>query len=357
MMPLKVVRNVRLGIKNLLLHKLRSFLTMLGVILGVASVISMLAIGEGASKSAIENIRALGSNNIILRSSKPTDEGGTQSSGQQISKTSYYGLLRADETRIRDAMSSVVHIAPAKILTKKAYLSGRALDLRVVGTVPEWFELVRRKMIAGRKIVASDMDNLAKVCMLTEHGARELLVTQNIIGQTIRIDQAMFTVIGIIRSESGAGSQNTPDQDVDVYIPLSVARELYGDMRSLSTILDRENVELDMLIIEVGELERVESTADAIRFMLENNHKTEDYKIQVPKATLDAARETKKIFSIVLGSAAGVTLLVGGIGIMNIMLASVTERTREIGIRRAIGAKRRQIIGQFLIETVVLSTL
>jgi len=351
----RLMRNVRLGVKNLRLHKLRSFLTMLGVVFGVSSVIAMLAVGEGASKEALEQIRKLGSNNIIIRSAKPVKE----ASREVRIRMSIYGLLYEDMERISESFSSVRRIVPAKLVQQEGRLGARTLELRVVGTTPEWFDLVRRPMAAGRVMTATDNGQRRNVVVLTEHGARRLLAGESTIGQNLRIGGGVFEVIGIVRSESGFGGDiQTPDQDVDAYIPLEVARERFGDIftRRAAGARIRELVELHQIIAEVATLDEVESTSAGIESLLKRFHKKDDYRVSVPLALLRQAEATKRTFNIVLGSIAAISLLVGGIGIMNIMLASVTERTREIGIRRAIGAKRKQIVGQFLIETVVLST-
>jgi putative ABC transport system permease protein len=197
------------------------------------------------------------------------------------------------------------------------------------------------------------------VAVLTEFGARKLLATENTIGQTLRIGGSQFEVIGIIQSESGqAGNIQIPDQDIDVYVPLDVAQRYFGDIFAKRTAgsEEREKVELHQIIVQVDDPKMVEAVGAGIERMLGMSHRKKDYVVSIPLALLKQAEATKRTFNIVLGSIAGISLLVGGIGIMNIMLASVTERTREIGIRRAIGAKRRQIVVQFLIETVVLST-
>jgi putative ABC transport system permease protein len=350
-------RNILLGIKNLLMHKLRSFLTMLGVVFGVGSVIAMLAVGEGASKEALDQIRKLGSHNIIVDSARPVEEQGAQNVRILMS---VYGLLYEDEQRVAEGIPSVRRTVPVKIVQKQGRLGERSLDLRVVGTNPAWFELVRRPVVAGRVLSERDMRGRGNVVVLTEHGARRLLATEQTLGASLHLGGDYFEVIGIVKSESMlSGAIQTPDRAVDAYIPVTVARERFGDvfsqMRAGSRI--RELVELHQMIIEVKTTEEVESTAQAVKAMLARFHKNQDYRISVPLALLRQAEETKRTFNIVLGSIAGISLLVGGIGIMNIMLASVTERTREIGIRRAIGAKRAQIIGQFLIETIVLSTI
>ncbi len=353
----KFMRNIWLGIENLLLHKLRSFLTMLGVVFGVGSVVAMLSVGEGASKEALEQIRKLGSNNIIISSIKSAEEEQTST---QHSHMSIYGLTYEDYARVTESFRNIERTAPVKLMRKDSRLRERAMELRVVGTTPEWFELVPREVVAGRVLLSSDEDKRAPVAVLTEFGARKILATEHTIGQTISIGGDQFEIVGIVKSESGqAGNIQIPDQEVDVYISIEVARIYFGDIFTKRTSGgdERELVELHQIIVQVDGSKKVESIAAGIERMLEQFHKKKDYVVSVPLALLKQAEATKRTFNIVLGSIAGISLLVGGIGIMNIMLASVTERTREIGIRRAIGAKRKQIIYQFLIETVVLSTM
>ncbi len=353
----KFVRNIKLGMENLLLHKLRSFLTMLGVVFGVGSVVAMLSVGEGASKDALEQIQKLGSNNIIVTSMKPADE---EVSSNTRSFMSVYGLTYEDHQRITETFHTLRQTAPAKLIRKEARLGEKFLELRVVGTTAAWFDLIQRPVIAGRVLLPSDEKDQLPVAVLTEFGARRLLAGENTIGQSLRIGGDYFEIIGIIKSEtSEAANIQIPDQEIDVYIPLTIARTYYGDttMRITSGSFQRERVELHQIILQVDGMEHVEPTALAIEEMFKRFHKKKDYRISVPLALLRQAEATKRTFNIVLGSIACISLLVGGIGIMNIMLASVTERTREIGIRRAIGAKRKQIIAQFLVETMVLSTI
>ena len=355
MKRLRLVRNVRLGIKNLLLHKLRSSLTMLGVVFGVGSVIAMLAVGEGASKEALEQIRKLGSHNIMISAAKPMEE---EEATEVRIYMSVYGLQYEDEKRIAETIPSVRRTVPAKTVRREGRLGERSLELRVVGTTQDWFELVAREVIAGRVLTARDVEAKANVVVLTEYGARRLLATRASIGELLRIGRDSFEVIGIVKSETGiGGGLQAPDQQIDAYIGLPVARERFGDIFTKRTAgtSTRELVQLHEIIVEATSIDAVEATASAIEALLKRFHKKTDYRVSVPLALLRQAEATKRTFNIVLGSIAAISLVVGGIGIMNIMLATVTERTREIGIRRAIGAKRRQIVEQFLVETVVLT--
>jgi putative ABC transport system permease protein len=357
MHQIRIVRNIWLGIENLLLHKLRSLLTMLGIVFGVGSVVAMLSVGEGASKEALEQIRKLGSNTIIVSSVKSVEE---EASTTVHSHMSIYGLTYDDYARVAESFSTIEQAVPVKLLRKGSRLGERAMELRVVGTTPIWFDLVPRQTIAGRELMDQDQEDQAPVAVLTEFGARKLLATEHTIGQSIRIGLDVFEVVGIVKSEGGqAGNIQLPDQQVDVYIPIEVAQKYFGDITTRRTAgsREREQVQLHQIIVAVDAVENVETTASGIEAMIERFHNKKDYHISVPLALKKQAEATKRRFNIVLGSIAGISLLVGGIGIMNIMLATVTERTREIGVRRAIGAKRKQIVSQFLIETSVLSTI
>ncbi len=352
----KLFRMLRLGVKSLMLHKLRSGLTMLGVVFGVGAVVAMLAVGEGASRKALEEIKALGSNNIMLTSKQNAD---AQAESGSSSMVKAYGLHYDDETRIRSTFEAVERTVPTKDIRKTARFGERVSELRIVGTTPDWFELVPREIIAGRVMSARDMNSSANICILTESGARKLLAGSNIIGESIKVGPDLFEVIGIVKNESASGGGRTPDSEVDAYIPINVAQERYSDLmiRRASGSFQAEQVELHRIIVAVDSLDDVEPVAAGIDRMMKHFHPEGDYELFVPLAVLNAARAQANIWKWTLFSIAAISLLVGGIGIMNIMLASVTERTREIGIRRAIGAKKNQIVAQFLVETVVLSAV
>ncbi len=384
------IRYLKLGLQSLLHHKLRSFLTILGVVFGVGSVVAMLSVGEGASLQAQREIRKLGSENVIVSAVKPEEEAGSRA---EDSSTIAYGLLFTDLERIR-TYPAVQEVAPAKVYRTEGRLGRRDVRLRMVGTTPEWFDLVPRRLLAGRLLEPDDVRLHREVCVLAEQAGRDLLAARDSLGETITIRGDTYVVVGIVATESSGSGIQMPDRPVDVYVPLNVMRERVGDtVAQQPGSRNRETVELHQIIVRVGAtgdpaaarsgfrpfawlrskfggsvraddgarggyvaaIDNVQPTADAILTGLRRFHNKEDYEVSVPLALLRQARETQRIFNIVLGSIAGISLLVGGIGIMNIMLASVTERTREIGIRRAVGAKRPQIISQFLVETVTLS--
>jgi len=346
---------IKLGLTDVWRHKTRSFLTMLGMVFGVGSVIAMLAVGEGASQQALDSIKRLGSENIMALSVKPsTEESG--SSGAQRGRLAVYGLLYEDESRIRETVPGVVLTVPARMTRRTARLGERQLEMRVVETVPDWFSVVQRPVLAGRVLAMNDLQMRANVCVLTEHGVRRLLAAEEMVGQRIHIASGVFEVVGIVKNETG-GTVQAPDSEADGYIPLTTGTRLFGEanIRYSAGGMEGEKVELSQIIIKMANTAAVEPGSKAIEAVLSRFHKKKDFRIDVPLTLLREAERTKRTYNIVLGAIAGISLLVGGIGIMNIMLASVTERTKEIGIRRAIGARRSRIVVQFLINTCVLS--
>lgn len=346
---------VKLGLSDVWRHKTRSALTMLGVVFGVGSVIAMLAVGEGASKQALDSIKRLGSENIMIMSVKPSEEEGG-STGAARGRLAVYGLLYDDEARIRETVPGVKLTVPARMTRRTARVGERQLEMRVVETIPDWFTVVQRPILAGRVLAPNDLAMRANVCVLTEHGVRKLLAGEQMVGQRIRIASGIFEVIGIVKNETG-GTVRAPDSEADGYIPLSTGTKLFGEanIRYSAGGMEGEKVELSQIIVRMNDISAVEPGHKAIEAVLERFHKKVDYRIDVPLTLLREAERTKRTYNIVLGAIAGISLLVGGIGIMNIMLASVTERTKEIGIRRAIGARRSRIVIQFLINTCVLS--
>ncbi len=357
----RLKRIVRLGLKTLWLHRLRSLLTVLGIVFGVCSVIAMLAIGEGASHEAQEQIKNLGSQNIILRSAKPPEEQKASDRGS-ASFVLQYGLTYADIKRIRATIKGINIVLPSRILRDYVWRINRRTDTEVIATVP-WYPAMRNhQVVAGRFFTDQEMDHHASVCVIGAEMVPVLFPLESPLGLDVRVGSAYYRVVGVmaprLKSASGPGDAKAAQAvAASMFIPLETAKTRYGELirRFRSGSLEQERVELHEVTIKVDSPGNVPSVADAVDAVLERHHKKKDYEIVVPLELLRRAERTKQIFNIVLGSIAAISLLVGGIGIMNIMLASVTERTREIGIRRALGARRRDIITQFLVEAVILS--
>ncbi len=360
--PTRLLRAVRLGIKSLWLHKLRSLLTVLGIVFGVCSVIAMLAIGEGASYEAQEEIKNLGSQNIILRSVKPPEEQKVSDKASQ-SYVLQYGLTYTDIKRIKATIPGVTVVVPGRIMREYVWNISRRIDCEIMGTVP-WYPRMRNHRVArGRFFSEREMDDSANVCVIGSGMVRALFPLDSPLGKHVRVGGDYYEVIGVmepvgkIPQQAALSQDNTKAAADRMFIPLETAKTRYGEilMKQRSGSFEAERIQLHEVTVKVETPEQVPSVANAIKEVMERNHKKKDYDIVVPLELLRQRERTKQIFNIVLGSIAAISLLVGGIGIMNIMLASVTERTREIGIRRALGAKRRDVITQFLVETVMLS--
>jgi len=353
-----LIRIVRHGWKNIWLHKLRSFLTVLGIVFGVASVIAMLAIGEGASYEARKMIESLGSNNIIIKSVKlPAD-----AKSQQVSFLGVYGLTDRDLRKL-ETIPSVVRIIPAWEMEDDVWYYEKNISARVVGTLPDYKEIMNLSIKTGRFFDYTDLQNATPVAVIGSTVRTSLFPAEDPIGKTIKIKSSYFTIIGIAGEKIFTGASESfvaEDMNIAVYIPLTTTKLFFGEYevkRGTGGVQswERNWVQYHKFIIQVSETDKILTTASLISDILSQTHKKQDYQIIVPLELLRQAERTKRIFNIVLGSIAAISLIVGGIGIMNIMLAIVTERTREIGIRRAVGAKRRDIINQFLTESIILS--
>ena len=361
-------RTLKLGIKSLWLHRLRSTLTALGIIFGVASVIAMLAIGEGASKDAMEQIARLGSLNIIVKTVQPPED--QHATGQQQSLQEY-GLTYQDAERFRNSIPDIQVVVPVRRVAHQAWYRNRKIPVEVIGTVPWHLETSPIRLIIGRFLTSSDMDYKQDICIIDEKVVDELFAFDDPIDQYVKIGSDYYRVVGIISPQplNSAKMQESQDNAPDkkqsgganagnVYIPLTTVKNRFGEMNiqiSGQSGVNAQKVELQEIIVKVSNTDHVLLTRDILQTLLERFHKKPDYQLIVPLELLQQAKRTQRIYSIVLGSIAAISLLVGGIGIMNIMLATVSERTREIGIRRALGARKKDIIFQFLSETLLLT--
>ena len=335
---------------NLATHKLRTGLTMLGMIFGVGAVIAMLSIGAGAEQKALEAIGRLGLRNVIVKAKevKPEDR-------QEIRKKSL-GVSLRDGEAIIEAVPNIervlprVEVKPYKIMTLGAKTKGK-----VFGVSSRYRDVADVRLDAGRFFDAQDEREHAQVCVIGQEIRRNLFGYGEVLGKQLKVNDVWLEVIGVLASDPGSANASqeavaSGSTSKEIWIPVSTAMRKF----------DRDPLDspVDELMVTVKEGVSTRATAQVIEPLLQRLHGgADDYEVVIPEALLEQSRQTQRIFNIVMGSIAGISLLVGGIGIMNIMLASVLERTREIGVRRAIGATRKDIRAQFVIESFAISLL
>ncbi|MEL7483174.1 MAG: ABC transporter permease [Planctomycetota bacterium] len=357
-----LLETARLGINNLRLHFLRSFLTALGIIIGVSAVIAMVSIGEGSKHQALMQIERLGARNIILRSQKPPTSNQQQGQGQGwVAK---YGLTRDDLAVIEASFPEAEQIVPLKQFGSQLLRGMKRKTSQSFGTTPEMLDVANLTLKRGRYLTQADLDGQAMVCVIGSEIAKELYDLDDPLGNTLRIDDKVFRVVGVLAPvglSGGAGAALVGrDLNLDVHVPMTTARATFGD-----TVVQRESGSFSAAEVQVAEVylqsptrERVLADAEVLRRTMEVRHPgMTDVGLIVPYELLEEAERQALTWTVTLSAIAGISLLVGGIGIMNIMLANVTERTREIGIRRSLGATRKHIVSQFLVETGVLSAI
>jgi len=352
-----------MGMNNLRLHKLRTALTALGMIFGVAAVICMLSISEGASADEMRLIQLMGTQNIIVNSIKPK---GTTQTSQETTTMIEYGVTRSDFRMISNTIPHLRDVIPLKTVAYAVQYRDRKVPWDLIGTTPEFFDTVNVDVYQGRVLTAEDMEDRKGVCVLGFGVSKELFGFEDPIGRSVYGVSAFgmrpYKVVGVLAEviTAGAPARGVEERNLnqEVYIPYSTADATYGSISAKRSSGSREYFKMDFssLYVNVADVDYVLPVSRMVQRVLKHNHENLDYEIKVPLARLKLAQKKKANQQLMLGFIAGISLLVGGIGIMNIMLASVTERTREIGIRRALGARQRHITIQFLVETVVLST-
>ena len=341
------LESVRMGVRSIRAHKLRSSLTMLGVIFGVAAVVAMLAIAGGARREAVEQIRLLGTNNLRVNQVKLTGK-----SLEEAEQKGSSGLTSADAELLAASLRGLRGMAPVRFVDAPVLWRGREAGARVVATNADYGRVTDFRVEQGRFLSALDLRDAKRVAVLGSSVAHDLFGFQRPIGRRVRIGEDWFTVVGVMETkrvrEARASVIRVRDLNRDVYVPLSAAAARFPATRDAEAI--------DELALQLGSADEVPALAPTVTRLLRlSHHGVADFEVVVPSELLAQAQSTQRVFNVVMGSIAAISLLVGGIGIMNIMLTTVTERTREIGIRRAVGATRRAIRGQFLIETVLLS--
>lgn len=360
-----LLETIRLGLKNLRLHLLRSLLTAFGIVLGIASVIVMMAITEGSKRSALKQFEILGARNVIVRSVKPPEQAemGGGSSSQQTDMVLSYGLTRQDYRRLEAQFAGHAEvIVPLKLCGATVTRGSRQMTSQTFGTTPDLPRCANLPVQQGRYLLPIDIESEASVCVIGRTVAAQLFPLEEALGKTLRVDDQIFTVVGVLAPVGLAGGAGSAlvgrDLNQDVHIPLTTAMAKFGDviMRRSAGSRDITSIELSEVYIGMPTIEAVSRGGHMAERIIDIGlRRGEDVTVIIPYELQEMAKRTARIWSRVMLFIAAIALVVGGTGIMNIMLASVTERTREIGIRRALGATRRHITWQFLIETGVLS--
>ena len=348
---MNIGESVNVSVKGLQSHKLRSFLTMLGIIFGVAAVIAMLSIGEGAKQEALEQIKLMGINNIILRDTGVV--GGDEEAEDQRSNFSR-GLSLQDVAAVAQVITSVNALAPQKEFPLEATYEDRTVQTTVLATTPDYARIFNFLPTSGAFITDLDIRERSQVCVLGSDIKQDLFYYRDPVGEKVRLGEEWFTIVGVMerRAVSAGTSSEVVARDInrDIYVPLSSAHSRFMIPLLASPV--------DQITLQVDEGGHIGETAVILnRLMLRRHNGVPDFRIIIPEELLRQSQETQRIFNIVMGAIAGISLLVGGIGIMNIMLATVLERTKEIGVRRAVGATQRDIGYQFLVESIFLAFL
>jgi putative ABC transport system permease protein len=344
-----IVPELMMGMASLFAHKLRSLLTMLGMIFGVGAVVAMLSITAGAQKEMMSFIDQLGVNNIIIEARESLDRNELQTV-----RTISPGLTFRDYRAISENVSGLVAITPRKRFKPQKLLPKTAQEPpQLIGVLPNFVEINSLKLISGRFFTDEENRSSAPVCVLGENAKVNLLGYDNAVGKYVKVNDTWLQVIGVLTPQAGGDDVEgvqASDRNNLVIAPLNSVMRRFED--NTSYLKD----EIDAIYMKVGpNIDSIE-TSNVVRAILAATHKDAgDFTVIVPAGLLEQKKQTQLIFSIVMICIAGISLLVGGIGIMNIMLATVLERTREIGIRRAIGARQGDIVRQFLTEAVLIS--
>ena len=345
---MQLEENLNIAFLSLIDQKFRSFLTMLGIIFGTASVITMVSIGEGTKKQAIAKYQDLGVTNVIIR-----DKDLTETELEEVRMKFSKGLSIQDAMIIKEIVPDVVDVAPQSETKLEAKYADKSSKVTVIGITPSVMQVLNYHIINGQFINDDHYTQQLKVCILGATVARELLGYEEPVGQNVKLGDQWFEVIGVLQTKAlfteTVGELAARDLNNDVYIPLT----------TFNKRIPRENrfsSEIKQLTVKLGSSENLMQSSVVMRSILNRHHfNNDDFSIIVPYELLKQEEKERRIYNLLLAAIAAISLVVGGIGIMNIMLASVMERTSEIGIRRAIGGRKIDIMSQFVTEAVIMS--
>jgi len=381
----KLKSNFSEAVRVISANKVRTFLTALGIIFGVAAVITMLAIGNGAEKEILSQLELVGVNNIVVTpipDEKESDNQEESEDGATESKRFSKGLDILDVESIKNHIPSVKKVSPEILLDTYVIKKGRQNPVKLIGVTPSFFDTSNILLESGKNFSNVQAINALPVCIIGKKIEKKLFTGESALGKSIKVKNVWLQVIGVIEekfiSDKAQENLGIRDLNLDIYIPIKTFLVRYKDRKIISdTPIDfsggvvffgeqnngpkkripRGNYhQIDKLVVQVENSNQLNATADILSRMLKRKHNNVlDFEISIPIQLLKQQQKTKQIFNIVLSIIAGISLLIGGIGIMNIMLASVLERTKEIGIIRAIGATQGDVILQFLSESVLIS--
>lgn len=360
-----LLRTFTLGIKSLLLHPMRSALTVLGIFIGVASVIWLLAIGEGISREAQKQIEDLGAENIMVRSIQPPDV-----SGGNFRQINQFGITRAEYRMIDRTIPTVKSVLPIREIPTKFAYTGNAnvkpIDGRLVGCTPEYADATRLEVERGHFLTDREVLSKLPVCVIAAKLSDKLFPSEDPLNKQIYLPEKkeFYKIVGVLKHRNATaaigGSLASQDFSLDIYIPVTTMQVRMGDRETKRTggAFSVKHFELSQITVRVKDVADVPKTAELVQStLMSKDPNRQDIAVVVPYELLEQAKTTRLMFMMFMGLIAAISLIVGGIGIMNIMLATVTERTREIGIRRALGGRRKDITQQFLVETISLSVV
>ncbi len=354
---MKLLELILEAIGNLFLHKTRSLLAALGIIFGVASVICMLSISEVARQDVIKRIERLGLNNVILDSVKPEAVRGKEQSENEGSWIAQYGITKQDLKILGGNVDQINQVIPMRIMLHGVAGNQKTADITVVGTTRNYPDVMQHTVMEGRFFNSVDEANLSSVCVLGNSTARKLFPLTSAIGKVVNIGGNYFNVIGVmeIKGQLGAGGKFS-DPDNSAFIPFETSFARFGSFqyRISGSAQEATRIEVDRAVLQVASPSTLKPVSQLATNLLTRLHKKEDVSVTIPHTLLNEKKQSEQIFRWVMGSLAAISLLVGGIGIMNIMLANVAERRSEIGLRRALGATRSNIVSLFVSESLLL---
>ncbi len=367
---MKIIAALQAGFRELWAQKLRSLLTMLGVIFGVGSVISMVSIGAGARYEMVEQIKQLGVDVVRVQRRALTGD-----LANEALKKSPNGLTYGDADALRGLCGFASEVVPVCRVFADVSMDGAFVPARVFGAAPSYARVSRLPLSSGRFIDDDDVTNSARICVLGAGVKRRIFPLRSAIGETIRLGEEDFRVVGVLAERQAVGGGTSfalADINEDIYLPITTAMghfpiyleqalptsvaSFYRVLRGMMRRPPLNERPITTVIMQVQDPDQTVEAARVIENILDRRHQgMRDYEIMIPAELLRQRQQTQRIFNIVMGAIASISLIVGGIGIMNIMLATVTQRAREIGIRRCIGASRADIVGQFLVEALVMT--